>query len=183
MHTLAATRGLECTRALAKSARRAVRARHTACRLIDRMITDAIPLQWTDLPPSAQLARPPRVLLVDDEDEFLELTRIILEGAGFVVECARAAGEAVARAVARPPDVILLDILLPGCDGLEILETLRSEPETANVPVLACTALGQRDSGRLLVQAGFDGLVTKPIDWHDLERMLTAVITPGETNA
>lgn len=80
-------------------------------------------------------------------------------------------------------DVILLDILLPGCDGLEILETLRGEPETAEVPVLACTALGQRDSGPLLVQAGFDGLVAKPIDWQDLARLLSAVITPGETNS
>jgi two-component system cell cycle response regulator DivK len=147
--------------------------------MADAAAAETAPLQWTDLPPEPRLARPPRVLLVDDEEEFLELTKEILEGAGFTVECARAAGEAVARAVANPPDVILLDILLPGCDGLEILETLRGEPETSDVPVLACTALGQRDSGPLLVQAGFDGLVSKPIDWHELERLLTAVITPG----
>lgn len=144
-----------------------------------RAMADVSAMQWTDVPPTPRLARNPRVLLVDDEEEFLELTKTILEGSGFVVECARAAGEAVARAVANPPDVILLDILLPGCDGLEILETLRSEPETSDVPVLACTALGQRDSGPLLVQAGFDGLVSKPIDWHDLARLLTAVITPN----
>jgi CheY-like chemotaxis protein len=138
------------------------------------------PIQWSELPPEPRLARPPRVLLVDDEEEFLELTKEILEGAGFTVECARAAGEAVARAIVNPPDVILLDILLPGCDGMEILDTLRTEPETSDVPVLACTALGHRESGALLVDAGFDGLVTKPIDWHDLSRMLTAVITPEE---
>ena len=138
-------------------------------------MADATAVEWTELPPTPRLAHPPRVLLVDDEEEFLELTKEILESSGFVVECA------VARAVANPPDVILLDILLPGCDGLEILETLRSEPETSNVPVLACTALGQRDSGPLLVQAGFDGLVSKPIDWHDLARLLTAVITPSAT--
>src|SRR5881394_868833 len=137
------------------------------------------PVEWTDLPPEPRLARPPHVLLVDDEDEFLELTREILEGAGFTVECARAAGEAIARAVAHPPDVILLDILLPGCDGIEILETLRGEPETSDVPVLACTALRQHESKPLLIQTDFDELVSKPIDWHDLERLLTAVITPG----
>jgi CheY-like chemotaxis protein len=115
-------------------------------------------------------------LVVDDEEDFLELTRIFLEGAGFKVECARAAGEAVARAVRSPPDVILLDILLPGCDGIEILETLRSEPETRTVPVLACTALGHRDSGPLLVQAGFDGLVSKPINWHELRRLLESAV-------
>jgi CheY-like chemotaxis protein len=134
------------------------------------------PPEWTDLPPSKRLDTPPRVLVIDDEEEFLELTSIFLRGAGFEVECARAAGEAVARAVRNPPDVILLDILLPGCDGLEILETLRAEPETADVPVLACTALGQRDSGPLLVHAGFDGLVTKPIDWHELARQLEQAI-------
>jgi CheY-like chemotaxis protein len=72
--------------------------------------------------------------------------------------------------------VILLDILLPGCDGLEILETLRGEPETADVPVLACTALGQRDSGKLLVHAGFDGMVEKPINWRDLAEKLQAAV-------
>src|SRR5262245_39278231 len=134
--------------------------------------------EWTNLPPRTRVEGARRVLIVDDEEDFLEVAAALLARAGFEVECARAAGEAVARAVARPPDVIVLDILLPGCDGLEILETLRNEPETAEVPVLACTALGQRDSGPLLVQAGFDGLVSKPIDWHDLARLLTAVITP-----
>jgi two-component system OmpR family response regulator len=135
-----------------------------------------------DLGPAAappldkRVGAPIRVLIVDDEEDFLELTRLFLEGAGFEVECARAAGEAIARAILSPPDVILLDILLPGCDGLEILETLRSEPETRTVPVLACTALGQRDSGPLLVGAGFDGLVAKPVDWHELKRQLVGAV-------
>jgi CheY-like chemotaxis protein len=143
-------------------------------------MTESTLKEWTDLPPRRRAATPPRILVVDDEEDFLELTAIFLEGAGFEVECARAAGEAIARAVRNPPDVILLDILLPGCDGLEILETLRSEPETAAVPVLACTALGRRDSGPLLVHAGFDGLVSKPIDWHELRRVLHAAV-PGTT--
>jgi CheY-like chemotaxis protein len=137
---------------------------------------DAPSLTWSDAPPTRRLSQPLRVLIVDDEEDFLELTKIFLEEAGWQVECARAAGEAVARAVRSPPDVILLDILLPGCDGIEILETLRSEPETRDVPVLACTALGQRDSGPLLVHAGFDGLVKKPIDWHELRRLLEATV-------
>ncbi|HEY7956826.1 MAG TPA: response regulator [Polyangia bacterium] len=134
--------------------------------------------EWTELPPPRRLAEPPRVLLIDDETDFLELTRVFLEGAGFQVECARTAGEAMAKAVRRPPDVILLDILLPGADGLEILETLREEPETRGVPVLACTALGQRDSGPLLVHAGFDGLVVKPVDWSLLAEQLERALPP-----
>jgi two-component system alkaline phosphatase synthesis response regulator PhoP len=130
------------------------------------------PSEWTDLPPRRNLAASPRVLIVDDEEEFLELTSELLARAGYQVECARAAGEAIARAVRNPPDVILLDILLRGCDGLDILEALRDEPETARVPVLACTALGQRDSGPMLVEAGFDGMVAKPVDWPALARLL-----------
>jgi CheY-like chemotaxis protein len=132
------------------------------------------PEQWIDLPPARRTGKPPRILIVDDEEDFLELARALLEQVGFQVECARAAGEAVARAVLNPPDLILLDILLPGCDGIDILETLRSEPETAEVPVLACTALGKRHSAPLLLEAGFDGLVSKPIDWPDLVRRLAA---------
>jgi CheY-like chemotaxis protein len=130
----------------------------------------------SDLPPRPRTGEPPRVLLVDDEDDFLELTAEFLRHLGFEVECAHAAGEAVARAVRNPPDLILLDILLPGTDGLEILEALRREPETAEVPVLACTALGQRESGSLLVRAGFDALVEKPIDWRLLARTLAAAL-------
>src|SRR5258706_1767543 len=129
-------------------------------------------IEWTDLPPGRRLEGVPRVLIVDDEPEFLELVAIALARFGFEVECARTAGEAIARAMLRPPDVILLDILLPGCDGLEVLEALRGEPETRDVPVLACTALGQRDSGPMLMDAGFDGLVSKPIDWRDLADQL-----------
>lgn len=132
--------------------------------------------EWTALPPRVRLFSSPRVLVIDDEEDFLELTRLFLHRAGFVVECARAAGEAIARAVRNPPDLILLDILLPGCDGLEILEILRNEPETAEVPVLACTALGQRDTGPLLLRAGFDGLVSKPIEWGELARVLRAAL-------
>jgi CheY-like chemotaxis protein len=133
-------------------------------------------VDWESSDVRRRIDVPPRVLLVDDEEEFLELAAAFLEEAGFEVMCARTAGEAIARAVQRPPDVILLDILLPGCDGIDILEILRGEPETAAVPVLACTALGERDSGPLLVHAGFDGLVSKPIDWQELERTLYAAL-------
>jgi CheY-like chemotaxis protein len=111
---------------------------------------------------------------VDDEEDFLELTALVLRSGGCEVECAHAAGEAVARAVRHPPDVILLDILLPGCDGLEILEALRQEPETAEIPVLACTALSERESGQLLEEIGFDGLLQKPIDWREFTAKLRA---------
>ena len=144
MHTAIARLARACTLAQQRPVDLALsqRARGVQRRILMPESTPADDTLWSDLPPRRNLAGPLRVLLVDDEEDFLELTSMVLQSAGCQVECARAAGEAVARAIRHPPDVILLDILLPGCDGLEILEALRQEPETAEVPVLACTALG-----------------------------------------
>jgi CheY-like chemotaxis protein len=114
----------------------------------------------------------PSVLIVDDDPDFLELASHALAETGLEVMLARTAGEALMRAVRTPPDLILLDIMLPGQDGLDVLEALRAEPETRGIPVVACTALGQRDSGALLPRLGFDGMVTKPLDLRELGRAL-----------
>jgi len=138
-------------------------------------------IEYTDLPPRPAKSGPPRVLLVDDDPAFLELMSIALAAEGMVVSVAQTAGEALMRAVNDPPDVILLDIVLPGADGLDVLEALRAEPETRGVPVLACTALGRRDSGKLLPTLGFDGLLTKPLNPRELARSLRAhVRRPAE---
>lgn len=118
----------------------------------------------------------PRVLVVDDDEDFLALAAEVLGNDGLEVSLARTAGEALTRAVGSPPDVILLDIMLPGRDGLDVLEALRAEPETRGIPVVACTALGQRDSGALLPAIGFDGMVTKPLDMRELSRALRATL-------
>ena len=116
----------------------------------------------------------PRVLLVDDDPDFLELASIALTEQGLEVSLARSAGEGLVMAVNRPPDIILLDIMLPGQDGIDVLDALRAEPETRGIPVVACTALGQRDSGALLTSAGFDGMVSKPLDLRELGKALLA---------
>lgn len=114
----------------------------------------------------------PHVLVIDDDVEFLELAQIALGEMGLEVSIARTPGEGLVRAVKQPPDIILLDIMLPGQDGLDVLEALRQEPETCQIPVVACTALGQRDSGSLLPTIGFDGIVTKPLDLRELGKAL-----------
>lgn len=136
------------------------------------MVDPPVEPELTDLPPRLPKSGPPHVLLVDDDPAFLELMSVALTAEGMAVSVAQTAGEALMRAVADPPDVILLDILLPGADGLDVLEALRAEPETRSVPVLACTALGRRDSGKLLPTLGFDGLLTKPLNPRDLARSL-----------
>jgi CheY-like chemotaxis protein len=98
-----------------------------------------------------------------------------------VVSVAQTPAEALARARADPPDVILLDILLGGADGIDVLESLRAEPRMRAVPVLACTAMGRRDSAKLLPTLGFDGLLTKPLDPTVLARTLRAHFRPDRT--
>ena len=135
-------------------------------------------LEWTDAPPRLPRSGPPHVLLVDDDAEFLDTMSQALALEGIIVRTARTPGEALMLAVRDPPDVILLDILLGGADGLDVLEALRAEPETRGVPVLACTALGSRDSAKLLPTLGFDGLLAKPLNPTDLARSIRAYVPP-----
>ncbi len=124
----------------------------------------------TDLPPRPRKSTRPHILVVDDDTGFLELAATVLSSEGFEVRVARTPGEAVMWAVREPPDVVLLDILLRNADGLDVLEALREEPETKDIPVLACTGIGE--SAALLNQCGFDGTVEKPFDLRAFAKAL-----------
>lgn len=115
--------------------------------------------------------RPPRILVVDDEDDFLELTQLFLGADGFLVETARSASEALWMALRNPPDAVFLDLMLPGADGFQVLRALRHEPETRHIPVFAVSALDIRDARKVL-QAGFDGHFPKPVNWPGLRSVL-----------
>lgn len=120
----------------------------------------------------------PRVLIVDDDEDFLELAARALSGMGLDVAVASRASDGLTAAIQAPPDVILLDIMIPGQDGIDLLEALRAEPETRGIPIVACTALGQRESGALLTSAGFDGMIAKPFKFDELARALAAYLRP-----
>ena len=105
-----------------------------------------------------------RILVVEDNDKNLKLTRDLLEWAGFAVDVATTGEEAVAQAQQSTPDLILMDLQLPGIDGHEALARLRDDPGTRDVPVVALTASAMsRDRERALA-AGFDGFLEKPIN-------------------
>ncbi len=116
----------------------------------------------------------PRVLIIDDDDDLLQMARAILGSDGYLVDTAYAAIDGVGKALRFPPDVILLDVLMSGCDALEIFDTLRSHERTCHVPVLALSSLAGRDAARLLLDIGFAALIEKPVDWpvlrHELRR-------------
>lgn len=109
------------------------------------------------------MSRPPVVLLVEDNPRNLKLARDVLEYAGFSVVVADTGEQGVEQARATLPDVILLDLQLPGIDGFATLELLRGHESTAHIPVVALTAFAmQRDRERAL-GSGFAGYLEKPI--------------------
>ena len=104
------------------------------------------------------------VLLVEDNDRNLKLARDVLEYAGFTVLVAMSGEEAVTRAQTARPDLILMDLQLPGIDGHEALGRLRDDTRTATIPVVALTAYAMRQDRERALAAGFDGYLQKPID-------------------
>ena len=104
------------------------------------------------------------VLIVEDNDKNLKLARDLLRYHGFETIEATSAEDGIPLAVARTPRLILMDIQLPGMDGVSALEKLRAHAATAAIPVVAMTASVMREDRERFDKAGFDGFITKPID-------------------
>jgi signal transduction histidine kinase len=109
-----------------------------------------------------------RVLVVDDQDPNRLLLRDLLEAQGHEVIEAVDGSEALQQVATMSPDVVLLDIGMPGMDGFEVCRRIKAEPSTASIPVLLVTALSQRDQRLLGMAAGANDYITKPIDKSDL---------------
>ncbi|NRF67563.1 response regulator [Aquincola sp. S2] len=106
----------------------------------------------------------PYVLVVDDQPLNLELARLVLEGGGFEVGTAPD-GEAARRSIAeRRPDLVLMDIQMPGIDGLTLTIELKQAPATRDLVIVAFTAYAVPGDEQRFLDAGFDGYLSKPID-------------------
>jgi CheY-like chemotaxis protein len=114
------------------------------------------------------------ILIVDDNPTNLKLARIVLEDAGFAVETAGDAEEALRRIAARKPRLILMDLQLPGIDGLELTRRLKGDPAHAGTVILALTAYAMKGDEKKARAAGCDGYVTKPINVETLPRVVAA---------
>lgn len=121
--------------------------------------------------PRLRPGRVPHILVVDDEDDFLELSEMFLVGDGFRVSKARSPSEALWQATRNPPDLALLDLLMPNGNGIQILRALRAEPETRDIPIFACSAADIQDAEGVL-RVGFDGHFPKPVNWPRLREII-----------
>ena len=103
-----------------------------------------------------------RILIVDDEEDVLELVRYNLEKNGYTVETAATGEEALKKVRFKKPDLMVLDLMLPGVDGLNVCKQLKSDPRTEQLPVIMLTAKGEEADIVTGLELGADDYVTKP---------------------
>jgi CheY-like chemotaxis protein len=108
------------------------------------------------------------ILIIEDNPLNLELARDVLEAAGYTVVDARTAEEGLRIAEAIVPHLILLDIRLPGMNGLDAVRSLKNDSRTRDIPVVALTAQAMAGDEKTALGAGFDGYITKPINTRTL---------------
>jgi len=119
--------------------------------------------------PTTQIADvPPRVLIVDDERRNAELLKVMLTPEGYVLLTASCGEDALALLADQQPDLILLDVMMPGMDGYQVATKIKQNPATNNIPVIMLTALDDRNAKMLGLNAGAEDFLTKPVDRAEL---------------
>ena len=115
---------------------------------------------------------PPRILVVDDNPTNLKLASDVLEFEGYHIFQAGDAEEALLVIQRMPPDLILMDIALPGMDGLALTRQLKTEALTRSIIIVALTAFAMKGDEAKAREAGCDGYITKPIDTRKLSGLI-----------
>ena len=119
------------------------------------------------------------ILIVEDNERNLKLLRDVLRAHGYRILEACSAEDALVLARAERPQLVLMDIQLPGMDGLAALRELRATPETTGTPVIAVTAFAMKDDRERLLSAGFDGYLEKPVNVRQLPSYLRSYFSPS----
>jgi len=118
------------------------------------------------------------ILIVDDNPSNTKLLAFLLTSRGYEVRTAANADEALATLAAWLPRLILMDIQLPGIDGLTLTRQLKADPATSHIPIIAATAYAMKGDEERALAAGCNGYITKPIDTRqlplDIERFLAS---------
>lgn len=109
-----------------------------------------------------------KILIVDDDSNFREVTKLALASSGYEISEADSGREALNLARQLRPDLILLDILMPGLDGYQTCRQLKTNPATSHIPVIVLTALGDPAAQYKSKQAGADDYVAKPVTAQEL---------------
>lgn len=108
------------------------------------------------------------ILLVDDTETVLLFEKTMLRGLGFQLRIARNGVKALEEIEKEAPDLILLDIMMPELDGIEVCRTLKENPKTSGIPIVMVTTKGEPEMVQRAFQAGCDDYITKPLDKMEL---------------
>jgi CheY-like chemotaxis protein len=117
------------------------------------------------------------ILIVDDNPTNLKLARVLLQGDGYVVRTTEDAEEALALLETLSPRLILMDLQLPGIDGLELTRRLKADPRRRGIIIVALTAYAMKGDDEKALAAGCDGYLTKPIDAERLGEIVAGYLT------
>jgi CheY-like chemotaxis protein len=124
----------------------------------------------------AATARPARVLIVDDERVNRQLLQIMLEPEGYELSVATSGEDALASVARQPPDLVVLDIMMPGMNGYVVTSRLKADPATRHIPVLVLSSLDDQNSRTHGAGAGADGFLPKPVDRRELCEQVRAML-------
>jgi len=114
------------------------------------------------------------ILIVDDNPQNQKLARVLLASEGYEVRAAGSAEEALRVLEEFRPEVILMDLQLPGMDGLELTRRLKADPDRSSIAIIAVTAYAMKGDDARAFAAGCDGYVTKPLDIDELPKTIRA---------
>jgi two-component system, cell cycle response regulator DivK len=123
------------------------------------------------------------ILIVEDNARNLKLARDILNHVGYRTLEAENAEDGLVLARVQQPDLVLMDVQLPGMDGVEALGRLRTDPLTADIPVVALTAFAMTDDRDRLLAVGFDGYLEKPLNVREFPRQVGAVLRRADVGS
>ena len=113
-----------------------------------------------------------KILIVDDNDDVVTTYRVVLERMGYGVDIARDGNECLEKIEQNKPDIVLLDVLLPGLSGNEVCRLIKETARTSDIPVVAITASVAADTREKMAQVGADAFLLKPIEVSDLNRVV-----------
>jgi DNA-binding response OmpR family regulator len=116
------------------------------------------------------------ILIIDDDKDWVRMLGMRLQHEGYNVEAAFDAVQAISQMVALKPNLVLLDIIMPAGDGVEVLERLRANVKTINIPVIALTAIKDKQTKEAAEKLGISGYFVKPVDTDELMEKLREVL-------
>jgi two-component system cell cycle response regulator DivK len=119
------------------------------------------------------------ILIVEDNEKNMKLARDVLQSRGYVTLEAVTGEDGVRIAVEEKPDLVLMDIQLPGINGIEALRRVRADPECARIPIVAFTASVMSTDRSQITEAGFDGFIGKPINLKEFLETVKQVLETG----